>query len=88
MRRNENNMSNFEVVYNFRGKVFVKKERTVGSLGASHIPTNSSLQKFLDHLDMSHTTSQQPTAPPLTWEEIVVLLPSTARKGATLLPSP
>ena len=34
--------------------VFVKKERTVGNQGASHIPTNSSLQKFLNHLIITH----------------------------------
>ena len=49
------------MVYNFRGKVFAKKEKTFGKQYFSHIPTNSSLQNFLDHLD-SHITDLQPTA--------------------------
>ena len=57
------------------------KERTVCNQGASHTPTKSSLQKFLDHLDMSRTTSLQPTAPPFPQEEIATLLPSIAQQG-------
>ena len=44
MRRNENKLANFEVVYAFQGNVFKKKERAVCCNGASYIPTNSSLQ--------------------------------------------
>ena len=63
------------MVYTFQVKVFVKKERTVGKQGASHIPTSSSLQKFPDHLDMSCTP------------EIAALLPSTAQRGGHTVPS-
>ena len=85
-RHNENNLPNFEVVYAFQGKVFEKKERTIGDQGASHTPTNSSLKKFLDHLDMSHTTSLQLTAPPFPREEVAVFLPSTAQHGGHTAP--
>ena len=80
-RRNENYLANFEVVYTFQGKFFVKNERTVGNQGASHIPTNSTLQTFLDHLDRSHTTSLQKNCSPFPREEFAALLPSTAQRG-------
>ena len=86
MRRNEKNLVNFEEVYTFQGKVFVKEERTVGSQSASHIPTKSSLQKFMDHMDMLHTTSLQPTAPSFPREEIAISLPSTAQQGGHTAP--
>ena len=73
------------MVYTFQGNVFVKKERTIGNQGASHITTNSSLLKFLDLWDMSHITSLQPTAPPFPWEEITVLLPPTAQQGGIIV---
>ena len=87
MRRNENNLANFEVVYTFQRKVSVKNERTVGSQGASHVPTNCPLQKFLDQLDMSHTPAQQPKTLPFPREEIATLLRSTTQQGGHTAPT-
>ena len=57
IRCNENNFANFEVLYIFQGDFSVRIKRTVGSRKASHIATNSSLQNFLNHFDISHTTT-------------------------------
>ena len=65
-RRSENNLANFEVVYTYQGKVFVKKERARGNEGTTHITTNSGLNQFLLRLDNSEqrtsTASQLPVS--------------------------
>ena len=88
MQSNENNLVNFKLIYTFQGIFFVKKERTIGSQCVLHIPKNSSLQKFLDHLVWSHTTSQQPTPPPSPGRKLQQYYLQLLSKGPHCPPSP
>ena len=45
-RRSENNLANFKVAYTNQATVFVKKERTRGDEGTTHITTTSCSHKF------------------------------------------
>ena len=64
-RRSENDLENFEVVYTYQGKVFMKKERTRGNEGTIHITTNYSLHQFLHRLDNSEQRSSTASQLPL-----------------------
>ena len=56
--RTGKSLAKFEVVYTFMRKFLVKKARVIGKEACSLVQTNTSLQNFLDHLDVSRRSSK------------------------------
>ena len=70
--------------------IWRKKELLVAKAFCSKHCQNSSLQNFLDHLDISHTTDQQPTTLPFPRKEFASMLPTPnySARGPHCLPQP